>query len=173
MKAISTFELDKSKYPSLGFRFMVTFNNVGSSGKNIYCSFQSISGLTKTNKSSKISSGGDSTREYKLPTHNSYKDVILKRGILDDNKDLLRWIENLGVDPNTGRLSTSIVLISLYDIVKGKIKKTETWTLSDCYPTSMQLGVFDAQKNAVALETIHLTYSKYERESVSGLANYF
>lgn len=160
----------KSDYPALGFRFKITFSWIG---KSESFSFQSISMLNKTNKSVLISNGGDNTHQYKLPTFNQYKDVKLVRGLMKRDTVLNSWFENMGLDP-TGRIRTANVVIELRDVNdKNQIKTIEKWTLYNCYPTSVLLGELNAQKGQVLLETVTLAYSKYERNSVSGLFNYY
>lgn len=166
----NSFSKATENHPTLGFRFKVTFNGIGD---NSSYPFQSISMLNKTNKSVLIANGGDNTRQYKLPSSNQYKDVKLVRGLMKNDVDLLQWLENLGVN-SSGRLNPVIVVIELRDVdEKNKINTIEKWSLYDCFPTSFLLGEFNAQKGQVVLETITLAYSKYERESVNGLMNYY
>ena len=89
------------------------------------------------------------------------------------NTQLLKWLENLGVD-SSGRLKTIIVIVELMDANRlNQLNTIEKWSLYDCFPTSFTLGEFNSQKSSVVLETVTLAYSKYERESVSGQLNYY
>ena len=163
-------QFSNSNYPALGYRFKVTFNGLGD---NSSYPFQSVSMISVSNKSTLIADGGDNTREYKLPTTNKYKDVKLVRGLMSNNVSLLRWLENLGVD-STGRLKPLIVVIELLNSNPlNQLITIEKWSLYDCFPTSFVLGEMNSQQSAVVLETITLAYSKYERESVGGLLNYY
>ena len=169
--AISNYfnQFGNSGYPALGYRFNVTFNGIGIAES---CPFQTVSMISVSNKSVLIADGGDNTREYKLPTTNKYKDVKLVRGLLSNNLDLLKWLENLGVDAS-GRLKPAIVVIELLNAnSSNELVTVDKWSLYDCFPTSFLLGEMNSQKSAVVLETITLAYSKYERESVGGLLNY-
>lgn len=159
-----------SNYPALGFRFKVTFNGIAG---NVSCPFQTVSMLSVSNKSLLIVDGGDNAKEYKLPTKHKFKDVKLVRGLMTNNVQLLRWLDNLGLD-ESGRIKTAIVIIELLSTDNSnQILTIEKWSLYDCFPTSFSLGEFNAQKNAVVLETVTLAYSKYERESVGGQLNYY
>lgn len=159
-----------SNYPALGFRFKVTFNGIAG---NVSCPFQTVSMLSVTNKSVLIVDGGDNAKEYKLPTKHKFKDVKLVRGLMTNNIQLLRWLDNLGLD-ESGRIKTAIVVIELLSTNNlNQIITIEKWSLYDCFPTSFSLGEFNSQKNSIVLETITLAYSKYERESVGGQLNYY
>ena len=160
----------KFKLPCSRYRFKVTFNGIAN---NQSYPFQSVSMISVSNKSTLITDGGDHTREYKLPTNNKYKDVKLVRGLMGGNTQLLKWLENLGVD-SSGRLKTIIVIVELMDANRlNQLNTIEKWSLYDCFPTSFTLGEFNSQKSSVVLETVTLAYSKYERESVSGQLNYY
>ena len=162
-------QFSTSNYPAMGYRFKVTFNDIGA---NSSCPFQSVSMISVSNKSTIITDGGDNTREYKLPTTNKYKDVKLVRGLMSNNVSLLKWFENLGVD-SSGRLKPLVVVIELLNTNSlNQLVTIEKWSLYDCFPTSFLLGEMNSQKSAVVLETITLAYSKYERETVGGLLNY-
>ena len=163
-------EFSNSNYPAMGYRFKVTFNGIGD---NYSFPLQSVYMINVSNKSTLISDGGDNTREYKLPTKNKYKDAKLVRGLMSNNLSLLQWLENLGVD-SSGRLKTLIVVIELLNTNNSnQLITIEKWSLYDCFPTSFLLGEMNSQKSAVVLETITLAYSKYERESVGGVLNYY
>ena len=121
-----------SNYPALGYRFKVTFNGIAN---NQSYPFQSVSMISVSNKSTLITDGGDHTREYKLPTNNKYKDVKLVRGLMVGNTQLLKWLENLGVD-SSGRLKTIIVIVELMDANRlNQLNTIEKWSLYDCFPT--------------------------------------
>jgi len=175
MPSINPFVVDSKKYPLLGFRFEVNFTFSSSSGTQTYTSsFQSISGISRNTKITKIADGGDNYSEYHLPSHHSFKDVTLKRGIIKTFGEnypefILDWFEDLGWH-NTSRgkrIWPCMVQIILKDTnSENNIIDVCKWTFSHAYPTSVVLGEFNAQKAEIALETVTLGYSKYERETL-------
>ena len=176
MSNINTINLDTKKYPVLAFRFEVNFTFTSSSGTNTYTSsFQSISNISKSTKVTKIANGGDNFSEYHLPSHIAYKDITLKRGIMksfgeDYPLAIVNWFEDLGWDSsNKGRrIWPCTIQIILKDTDKdNNIIDKMMWTLYHAYPTSVKLGEFNSQKSEVAVETITLAYSNYERQSLN------
>ena len=171
MTPINTFVLDTKEYPLRGFMFDVNFTFTSSLGTQSYTSaFQSVSGISKNTKVTKIADGGDNFSEYHLPTHHSFKDATLKRGIIQTfgssyPEFILNWFENLGWDSTSRKIWPCLVEIVLKSVNQNnQIEDVSKWILSHAYPTSVVLGEFNSQKSEVALETITLAYSKYERE---------
>tara|TARA_Y100001978_G_scaffold202329_1_gene223119 strand:- start:780 stop:1313 length:534 start_codon:yes stop_codon:yes gene_type:complete len=176
MSNINTINLDTKKYPVLAFRFEVNFTFSYGTGSDVYTSsFQSISNISKSTKVTKIANGGDNFSEYHLPNHIAYKDITLKRGIMksfgeDYPLAIVDWFENLGWDnSNNGRrIWPCTMQIILKDTDKdNNIIDKMMWTLYHVYPIDVKLGEFHSQKSEVAIETIKLTYSNYERQSLN------
>jgi phage tail-like protein len=154
------------EYPILGYKFDVVFII---NGNNFNCAFQTISGLSKSTKTTKIHAGGDYFNEYLLPNTFSYKQVVFKRGVLrnfGDNRNpsfLQSWFENLGWI-NGYKIETATVEIHVKDFDKNKKRVTvETFALSNAYPTTVTLGELNSQKSEVLIETINLGFSSYSR----------
>ena len=124
----------------------------------------------RNTKTKKIADGGDNYSEYHLPSHHSFKDITLKRGIIKTFGEnypefILNWFENLGCDNTSRRIWPCMADIILKDTnSENQIINVSKWTFSHVYPASVVLGEFNAQKAEVALETVTLAYSKYERE---------
>ena len=153
------------EYPILGYKFDVVFTIDGTTYNS---AFQSISGISKSTKVTKIQEGGDYEREYHLPGEFSYKDATFKRGVLRNfgdkyPADLQFWFETLGWQ-NGNRIKTAEIEIHVKDFNQQKQRVTvETITLSNAYPTSVSMGELDSQKSEVFLETITLSFSSYAR----------
>lgn len=160
-----------TSYPALGFRFNVTFNWVGVAQSY---PFQSVANIKKGNNVEKINNGGDNTRQYSLPSYNTYEELKLVRGLMKRDWILRTWLENFGL--SLGKVRTAQVVVELRDIDKNNnIIKVEDWTFYNCYPTSFEIGELNAQNypGEVLLETVTLAYSRFERGSVIGPNNYY
>ena len=174
-----------SQYPILGYKFDITFII---DGQTYASAWQSISGLSRTNKVTKLSEGGNYGVEYNLPGEFNYGEVTFTRGVLRNYganypKDLQTWFENLGWSTQTSeetsfeaslenavtsssspKIKTAIVQIAVKDFNVLKQKVTvETIVLSDAYPVSVSVGKLDSQKSEVFFEDIKLCYSSYLR----------
>lgn len=152
-------------YPILGnyFDVQIKYNR-----KLYNCSFQSITGLSKSTKTKKIQDGGDNESEYHLPNHYSYKDLTLKRGMIKQanskyNPSALKfWFENLGWNKNGSRIDTSTVTITIKDFKNNRSIDSEVITLYNAYPISVTLGELNSEKAAVLIETITFGFSSYK-----------
>ena len=154
------------EYPILGYNFDVVFIIEGIS---FNCAFQTISGISKTTKTTKLQVGGDFFNEYQLPNTFIYKPAVFKRGVLrkfgnDKNPEFLQsWFENLGWI-NGYKILTATVEIHVKDFNKNKERITvETITLSNAYPTLVTLGELNSQKSEVLVETVNFNYSSFSR----------
>jgi len=154
------------EYPILGYKFDIVFVI---QGRSFSCAFQTISGISKTTKTTKLQSGGDIFNEYQLPNTFMHKPAVFKRGVLrkfgnDRNPEFLQsWFENLGW-VNGVKISTATVEIHVKDFNKNKERITvETISLYNAYPTLVTLGELNSQKSEVFVETVNFNYSSFTR----------
>ena len=164
-----------STYPIIGNYFEVKITLSGSS-KTYTCAFQSVSGLSKTTKTKKIQDGGDNISEYHLPSHYTYKDLTLKRGMIRGTKEdiypakMKEWFENLGWNSSGTMIDTANIVISIKDFDSNKtVIDREVITLFNAYPTSVTLGELNSEKAAILVETINIGFSKYESKRAESL----
>lgn len=163
---MSTSVKNFDEYPILGYKFDIVFVI---QGRSYNCAFQTISGISKTTKTTKLQSGGDIFNEYQLPNTFMHKPAVFKRGVLrkfgnDRNPEFLQsWFENLGW-VNGDKISTAIVEIHVKDFNKKKERITvETISLYNAYPTLVTLGELNSQKSEVFVETVNFNYSSFTR----------
>ena len=163
---MSTIVKNFNEYPILGYKFDIVFVI---QGRSFNCAFQTISGISKTTKTTKLQSGGDIFNEYQLPNTFMHKPAVFKRGVLrkfgnDRNPEFLQsWFENLGW-VNGDKISTAIVEIHVKDFNKKKERITvETISLYNAYPTLVTLGELNSQKSEVFVETVNFNYSSFTR----------
>ena len=155
-----------TSYPIIGHYFEV---KITISSGTYNCAFQSVNGLSKTTKTKKIQDGGDNISEYHLPSHYTYKDITLKRGMIrGTNNDIYparikEWFENLGWNSSGSMIDTASIVISIKDFDSNKnVLDREVITLYNAYPTSVTLGELNSEKSAILVETINIGFSKYE-----------
>tara|TARA_B100001109_G_C18854939_1_gene471171 strand:- start:275 stop:1255 length:981 start_codon:yes stop_codon:yes gene_type:complete len=92
-----------SQYPILGYKFDITFII---DGQPYTSAWQSVSGLSKTTKATKLAEGGNYGVEYNLPGEFNYGEVTFTRGVLRNYgvnylKTLQTWFESLGWSTQT------------------------------------------------------------------------
>lgn len=136
-------------YPPVSFHYMVSFNGIGD--KNIDMQFQSVSGLSAEINTEEHNEGGENRFSHKLPLRSSYSNLILKRGLLKDS-DLIKWF--------TDTLDTMIVKPVSIDIslLNEEHQPLVTWNIVHAWPNKWSVSDFDAEKSAIAIETLELNY---------------
>jgi hypothetical protein len=70
---MSTSVKNFDEYPILGYKFDIVFVI---QGRSFNCAFQTISGISKTTKTTKLQSGGDIFNEYQLPNTFMHKPAV-------------------------------------------------------------------------------------------------
>jgi len=169
-------KVNKDDYPALGYNFKVTSMYSWGSAQGIIKNaifgpdesyFQSISGISaKVGEDVQVNSGINN-RQYKLPTTTTYDDLKLVRGLVKKSSPLGNWCRTFlikdvvffyGVERKT--INVMLLDTNSKDIIT-------TWSFYDCYPKSIEIGTFNADKSEIAIETLTLAYSHFSQK-ISG-----
>ena len=151
--------------PALGFNFRVTalFNDQRHRGlyspEEVF--FQKVSGMNAKSEPETVFSGGFNNKQYKLPNATTYSDLVLIRGIVKNDNRMGEWFNNFLVNGTTSGVDAKTVIVMLMDTNQETI--LSEWWFKDCYPKSIEIGEFNAQESALAIETLTLCYSSFER----------
>lgn len=143
-------------YPPVGFYFRVEFRNVTGDeiGNNNDIRFQSVSGLNVEFDTESFKEGGENRFEHKLPVRTKYPDLSLKRGMLTDSR-LIEWCMDAFQNRN---FTTAIITVSLLNESKEPLK---TWVVHNAWPKKWNIGDFNAQENALVIETMDFSYNYF------------
>ena len=143
-------------YPPVSFYYLVSFNGIG--GNVIDTQFQSVSGLSAEVTTKSIKEGGENRFEHILPVRSSYSNLTLKRGLVKDS-DLIDWFtdtfDTLKVQPVT----IDIMLLN------EEGEPLVSWNVVHAWPKKWSVSDFDAEKNAIAIETLELQYRTFSINS--------
>ncbi len=143
-------------YPPVSFYYLVSFNGIG--GNVIDTQFQSVSGLSAEVTTESIKEGGENRFEHVLPVRSSYSNLTLKRGLVKDS-DLIDWFtdtfDTLKVQPVT----IDIMLLN------EEGEPLVSWNVVHAWPKKWSVSDFDAEKNAIAIETLELQYRTFSINS--------
>jgi phage tail-like protein len=143
-------------YPPSAFYFKIEFT----SNKGQDTSFQEVSGLNVTIEYDRVAEGGENFFYY-LPKPPKYDNLVLKRGMADISSPLVSWCAGiLGPDfskPVEPRTLNVFLLNEQGDACRA-------WNIVNALPVKWQIDGFNSTKNAVAIETIELTYNYFTRE---------
>lgn len=135
-------------YP-VAFSFNVKFD--GEEGE-----FQEVSGISVKLGTETIKEGGENRFEHRLPNPPKYENLMLKRGMVLDS-GLIVWARNAVED---FKITTKTVVVSLLDEANAPLA---SWSFSNAYPVSLKISDFKAQENAIAIETLELSYDYFKR----------
>ena len=155
--------------PALGFNFKVTstYNNGISGIINKFYGpdetfFQKVSGMNANSEPETVFSGGDNNKQYKLPNATTFSDLKLQRGIVKKNSPMGIWCNSFLIKGNSNGVQTKTVNVMLMDTDQETVLMT--WSFNNCYPKSIEIGDFNAQESAFAIETLTLCYSDFKRD---------
>ena len=145
------------KIPS--FHFSVVFLDLG---PNVEIGFQSVSGLSATVNTEKVTEGGENRFTHELPTGVTFSKLTLKRS-LKVSSAVTKWcedaIENFEFKPSN-------LLITLHN---EKHLPLYSWNIIDAFPVSWKLSDFNAEASELAIETMELQYHYFKSISANDL----
>lgn len=119
-------------------------------------SFSEVSGLnigheTTTYKESNTESGKVSPRVFRMPAQATDTKLTLKKGLVPAKSQpvLYDWINSISIN----QVEKKDIVISLCDETG---KAVVSWTVSNAFPTKLDVPTFDSKSNDVAIESMEL-----------------
>ena len=138
-------------YPPVSFYFKVEFQGLPGASSETDVSFQEVSGLSANVETADLGEGGQNMFKHKLPVRTTYDKLTLKRGLIT-NSALLKWCTE---SINRFQFKPLTVFVHLLD-ENGTTRMT--WEVVNAYPVKWSMSNFNAEQNAVAIESIELNY---------------
>lgn len=149
---------DNSWIPPVEFYFQVEFH-LGN--QRIAASFQEISGLEQEMTLVDSKMVGNDGVKFKAPKEITHANITMKRALEPLSEDLSSWINRCFNYITDGYITPCNLVISLMDSESNSIA---CWACSHAYPIKWNLGILDAQKSGLAIETMTITYNRLERK---------
>ncbi|MDL2256504.1 phage tail protein [Parabacteroides sp. OttesenSCG-928-G06] len=149
--------IDAAWNPAVSFYFRVTFQ-----GKPEIpdMNFQEVSGLTIDMDVETVKEGGENNFTHQLPLRLKHNRLVLKRALEKMGNELEQWVrDNLESGFAKGFTPRNIT-ITLLD---SKGEPFSQWLCSNAYPAKWELSALNAEKNALAIETLELNYNLLNR----------
>lgn len=119
--------------------------------------FSEVSGLniayeTTVYKESSTESGKASPRVFRMPAQAVTTTLTLKKGLVPAKSQpaLYDWISTISIN----QVEKKDIVISLCDETGKAVVR---WTVTNCFPTKLDVPTFDANSNDVAIESMELT----------------
>ncbi len=143
-------------YPPPAFHFRVDFLDIATVDNDVM--FQSVSGLSASIETESVREGGENRFTHTLPARSEYSDLVLKRGVLKDS-GIVAWcrsaLESFTFQPTT-------VLVHL---LNEQHTPLVTWNIVHAWPKKWSTADLDAEKNALLIETLELSYNFFTVKS--------
>ncbi len=143
-----------SKIPQATFHFRVDI------GGDIM-SFQEVSGLEAELEIEEISEGGENAFKHRLPKAVKYNNLVLKRGYIAKDNDLVDWFTYSIQDAFEGGLTRKPILIHLLDELGNE---TISWNVVNAYPVKWSMSNLNSQASEIAIESLEFAYQSFTIE---------
>ena len=141
----------------VAFSFEVVLKGANAGGDN---AFQEVSGLESEMDVETVHEGGENRFVHRLPKSVKHPNLVLKRGIANGNGGLVEWCREV----LEGGLITPIKPIDIdVNLLNEKGEPSVSWSIRSAWPIKWSISSFDAEKNALAIETIELAYNEITR----------
>jgi phage tail-like protein len=156
-------------YPPVGFHFDVRildkYDAIGAATgalgltASVDGSFQEVSGISASINGKDHYEGGENRFAYKLPESISYSPLQLKRGLVSSLSALGEWCNETFENGFDQPIETKTVLVNLLDESNLPLM---SWVFLGAYPTKWSVSNFNAQNNEIVVESLELTYRRFE-----------
>ncbi|MCP4666064.1 MAG: phage tail protein [Deltaproteobacteria bacterium] len=149
-------QISLTKNPPAGYHFQVVFFIGGLVPNPLDIRFQKVSGLNvSVDTEDSVANGGENIFVQNLPKHISYDNLVLERGVVIGS--LLAVEFNLTM--STFKFFPSNVLVVALN--EHSIPVTG-WLFFRAYPVKWSISDLDATQNALIVETMELTYTRFQ-----------
>ncbi len=148
-------------YPPTNFHFAVHFgDSSGLSGNNTdlaknSIAFQSVSGLQVQVQTETIKEGGENRFEHVVPVRTKYNDLVLKRGLVFEQSEVLTWIKNAFENLQFEPMDMQIHMLN------EAHEPLVVWDVFHAWPKAWKFDEFNAMQGKVFIETLELHYNAF------------
>ena len=118
--------------------------------------FQEVTGLGTEITTEELREGGLNSHTHRLPTGGKFGNLVLKRGFVTST-ELVQWVRDAVEDFVFERRDVTVSLLN------AKHDPLAAWNFADAYPVKWSISDFKAQDNALAIETLELSYATFRR----------
>jgi phage tail-like protein len=140
-------------YPPVGFAFKVSITGIEGANEG---DFQEVTGLSVKLDVEEVKEGGENRFAHRFPSRPKYENLVLRRGMVTDSS-LINWAKQA---VEQFQFTTKTVVVSLLDENGGNLA---TWNFVNAWPVSLKISEFKAQENAIAVETLELSFDYFQR----------
>ncbi len=145
-------------YPPTAFHFKVGFGPSWGAGD---ASFQEVGGIGSEMETEPYREGGENRFVHALPKGVRHPKLSLKRGLAPYGSQLVSWCRGVLESGLGQRVPPRLVLVDLLD---AKGQPLRSWSFENAYPVHWSVDPFQAERSALAIEKIELTYAVSTRK---------
>jgi len=131
--------------PILQHRFLVEIAGVTAAG------FNEVTGLDSSTTVVEYRNGDEIRTVRKLPGLHTYSNIVFKIGMISTDSTLYQFREKI-VNEQQDRIN---VTVHLQDETGATVK---TWDIREAWPCKYVMPEFNAQGNAVSIETLEMAH---------------
>ncbi len=147
--------LSLTENPPVGFYFMVVFFIGGIVPNPLDIRFQKVSGISAEIETTDIREGGENIYRHRLPTHVTYNNLVLERGMVIGSPLNVEF----NIAMSSMKLAPSNVLVMLLN--ENDIPLS-SWLFLRAYPVKWTVSDLDANANTVVIDTMELAYARFQ-----------
>lgn len=141
--------------PPLSHRFGVFFFAGGVIPNPIDIRFQKVSGLSAEVNTTEINEGGQNLYTHRIPAKVNYNNLVLQRGMVIGSPLNMEF----NVALSLFKFAPSNVMVTLFN---DKSIPLAGWFFTKAYPVKWSVSDFDADANAVVIDTMELAYTRFQ-----------
>lgn len=157
-----------TRYPPVSFFFDVAFLGADFGGDVVETRFQSVTGLSVDMQTETLKEGGENRFEHVLPVRTKYNPLVLKRGLVTDSK-MVKWCMDALVNFEFKPVDMVVNLLHVNRPVDRappiNSEPLMTWEVINAWPKKWSISDFNAEQNAIAIETLELNYNYFKIKS--------
>jgi phage tail-like protein len=124
-------------------------------------SFAECSGIKATREVKEMTEGGRNWAVHKMPGRTTYGDITLRKGVTF-SIELWEWMFEGNEDGTIKRHDVTIIHYSNYFNLPAR-----WYNIYNCFPVAWELSSLRADSNALAMESLTLTFERFEPVSWS------
>lgn len=156
------FKVNALKYdPYRKFKFLVKWGG----GTDPVAGVSKLTGLSRAIEVVDWRTGGDSNYLAKLPGLTTYEPISLERGMSADTA-FMDWMQLVnkyqaagGTDDESFHEFRKTLTIEIFNLVNEKVLEV---TVTNCWPSKVVLGEWDATANELAIETLEVQHEGWK-----------
>ena len=145
-------------YPPVSFSFQV---KIAGNRADVDTGFQEVSGLSVELPLTEVKEGGENRFVHRVPEQAKYQNLVLKRGVMLASSPLFDWCKSTLESDLGTRVQPKDMTVSLLDQNQKSVMR---WSVVRAWPVKWTISEFKAQENAIAIETLEMSFQRIERK---------